>query len=134
MRTKVENKTAWSHIAISLALIALMLRVLVPPGFMIPNQADQRGFAIVLCTAQGAQTIELDQDAPSKDAPAPTRNDKHPCAFSAPAQALTPPQVAAIVAVVWASAPRPAIATMAAAPGRGLAAPPPPQTGPPLLI
>src|SRR3546814_9896108 len=90
------------------------------------------GFAITLCTGMGAVTAWVDKDGHThKEKPA-QESTGHPCTFSGFSAALDLPDLGAAVV-----APRPVqtallitrIAEVAI--GRGLAAPPPPPTGPP---
>jgi hypothetical protein len=47
----------------SLVLLALLVRALVPAGFMLaPAQGDPSGLSVVICSAQGPQAIVLDED------------------------------------------------------------------------
>lgn len=115
----------------TLAMLALVLKVAIPAGFMVEARAEA-GPAIVLCTAQGAVTIKASaahHGAP--DAPAQTKHDV-PCAFAGHGAAFVaaePLTVAAAEHAVYApSAPAPAAPVI---PGRGLSAPPLPARGPP---
>jgi hypothetical protein len=120
---------AWPRsVLMTLALLALAVRVLVPPGYMTPDRPTS-GFSLVICTDHGL--ITLDDDG--KQAPGKPKGDA-PCAF---AGGMAPP--APTVAVLtsfegWAPAPLRVEPRQDLAPGRGLAAPPPPAIGPPVLI
>jgi len=114
----------------ALAFLALAFAIVVPPGFMPASRADGQGLAIVICTGHGP--LQLD---PSPDHKAPPGKSKAgaACPFAAN---VTPPLLP-----VFGVGARPAtfgvvpVASVSPpAPGRGLAAPPPPATGPPLLI
>lgn len=141
MRAAANKMAMWARAALGLALIALALRVLVPSGFMVPAADQGVGFPIVLCTAQGVQTVVVDQEGqlaspdprPSGDH-SPASQPHHSCAFAGVAQALGAPQSLHIGLAGWTFAEHAFAAGTPAAPGRGLAAPPPPQTGPPLQI
>ncbi|WP_334160619.1 DUF2946 family protein [Phenylobacterium sp.] len=121
-----------------LACLAVVLKVLVPPGFMVAGPVHHTPFPLVLCTAQGMVTV--DAGAPSGEASDPDGQpggqpaDGAPCAFAAAAQFAPPPGLVAPDLVEFASfqaiAPRPLVHL---APGRGLAAPPLPARGPPNL-
>ena len=114
-----------------LAAFALAIRVLVPAGYM---PADGKGLQITLCTGDGMVAAWVDGEGNlHKGEKAPEGKGDHPCAFAgvgalaevgSPADALEPP---ALIAQVQPELPDHAF------PGRGLAAPPPPQTGPPLF-
>lgn len=116
--------------ALALIALALLLRVLVPAGFM---PAAGKGFAITLCTELGMTPAWVDEDGKvHKGKTGPDGTADHPCVFAGFGAALDTPGIAAVVAA-------PAIAIAATliafaetvAIGRGLAAPPPPATGPP---
>ncbi len=115
-----------------LALV-LLLRVLVPAGWM---PAQSGGFAVTLCI-DGARvaawidgdgrvhrvdTGKADKDMPGKDSP---------CAFAATGLPPLPALAAVVAERIAAVLLLPPLPTFAVAIGRGLAAPPPPATGPP---
>lgn len=118
--------------AIGLVLIAgaLLLRALIPAGWMPSADA---GRWVELCTAQGQITAFVDNQGTihREGAPGDDRAAEH-CAFAGiGAPALIPPMAGALA---HASVPAPLPLTGSirdAIPGRGLAAPPPPATGPP---
>ncbi|WP_374572956.1 hypothetical protein [Phenylobacterium sp.] len=128
--------TTLTRAAVALAMLAVAVRVLVPAGYM-PGRAGEA--AIVLCTGQGLQTVYLEKDAKGGPvAPADSHSGKgdthHPCAFASAAHIFSPHDLAPVVPSVWtADAPDLRVPAVVA-PGRGLAAPPPPATGPPLSI
>lgn len=114
----------------ALAFLALTFAILVPPGFMPTSDASGHGLAIVICTGHGP--LQLD---PSTDHKVPPGKSKAgaACPFAANVTPPLPPAVAVGVQ----PAPFGFVASAAIsyqAPGRGLAAPPPPSTGPPVLI
>jgi Protein of unknown function (DUF2946) len=132
------------------ALLAMAFKAFIPAGFMLaPAQHDQL-IAVVICTGDGTQTFFMDkqgqihQDRQSaqgeqkdkghdKDHEG-SKND-HPCAFAgqggfALAQ-MVPLQSQASIAYVPEA---PSVKIADQAPGRGLAAPPPPATASPILI
>jgi hypothetical protein len=114
-----------------LAVLALAIRILVPAGYM---PADGKGLQITLCTGDGMVAAWVDgQGNLHKGEKAPEGKGDHPCAFAgvgalaeagSPADALEPP---ALISHAQPARPDRAV------PGRGLAAPPPRQTGPPLF-
>ena len=118
------------RIALAFVVLALLLRVMVPAGWM-PN-ASARGYAITLCTGMGAVSAWVDGDGRiHKSRPGENRPD-HPCVFSGFGAAVHLPSLSAIaIASPLAQAMPVPIAQTAVAIGRGLAAPPPPPTGPP---
>ena len=68
----------------SLLLLALLLRVAVPVGFMLtPSSADAHGLTLVICTAHGQQTMTLEDDG---DPVSPASKAGHEtCPFAASA-------------------------------------------------
>jgi hypothetical protein len=113
---------------LALSLLALVIRVGVPPGFM----ADPTGGAgLVLCTGHGpAQSGPI---KPGDQGKAAAASDM-PCAFAGQAAAPAPEAIGPPKSVTWRAAHAGAVAWRDQAPGRGLAAPPPPALGPPTLI
>ena len=107
-----------------MALLALILHVLTPPGFMLT--ARPAGPAIVICTGHGSWTVPSPAKAPIK-----TSHADGACAFAGHGVASAPPPVAAVSSAAHAPAPVASLAIADLAPGRGLAAPPPPSQGPP---
>jgi hypothetical protein len=112
------------------ALLALALKVLAPPGYMLAAGA-LGGVKVVLCTADGAVEMTLGGEEPHEN----KAKAEHPCVFAVSAAPFTP------TPGVWIRAPAAPFALARAptkardlAPGRGLAAPPPPATAPPILI
>jgi len=125
----------FARVALAMAVMAVALRVLVPAGYMPGGPGES---AIVLCTAQGLQSVVVDHAARGPSNPADDRSGEpktdHPCAFAGLAQAFAPTSPAAFTPAGWTVAAAPQARAPDAAPGRGLAAPPPPATGPPLEI
>lgn len=95
-----HNATAWRYAAI-VALVALLVRALVPVGWM-PAGASTQGAEIVICTLSGMKHIAVD-DQTSGD-PQKHSESQAPCAFAAMAS-LAPPvsqQVFVAPRDVWA--------------------------------
>lgn len=118
------------HIALALLGLALAVRVLVPAGWM---PAKGQGFAITICTGTGMETGWVDSDGTlHKKAAVQQGADPH-CAFAGLGVAMLGGDVPVTVAPM-----RPALAPATvqalASIGQGLAAPPPPATGPPVTI
>jgi len=123
-------------LTVVLLACALAMRMLVPSGFMLTPAADGALPMITVCTGQGAMTMPMPADmhhaAPDDGAPHQDKAPDHPCAFAAASAAVD-------LAALWHPvAPAPADAAAPPSfhafirPGLGLAAPPPPKTGPPL--
>jgi hypothetical protein len=117
----------WRRLCMTLAVLALALKVAVPAGYMVDTTTGGAP-AIVLCTAQGAVTVKTPGD---HHAPASSTHDA-PCAFAGHGAAFVaaPPATVAVVERVAYAPFVPAPAALAA-PGRGLSAPPLPARGPP---
>ena len=122
----------------SRALVALLLAVLlagrlvVPTGWM-PVRTDSGGFSIMLCSGTGPTEGWIDSAGQLHKGhkPAGQSESKDPCPFGAITAALTLPVVAALAPLAPLALAVPALPLRTVAVGRGLAAPPPPATGPP---
>ncbi len=126
-------------LTVAILLAALLLRIAVPQGWMPVRLAD--GWRIMLCPGSGAMPApdgtahaQMMAMPGMKPMPAGQHHDaaEHPCAFSALAMALAEPAVPVVPAPMALAATWLATIGRAVAIGRGLAAPPPPATGPPL--
>jgi len=121
------------HIPLALIGFALLLRIIVPAGWMPTTGADG-AIRISICTGMGAETAYIDRDGKvHKEAPSGTHHDPQPCGFGALGLGLnSAPGPTLILPFIAAAAVELAILQTAAI-GHGLAAPPPPSTGPPSL-
>jgi len=120
--------TLRGNAALALIAFALLLRVLIPAGFM---PAAGQGFAITLCTSMGAIPAWVDAKGNvHKGKPATDKQDKQPCPFAAFGVAMAMPGAADAGILSVAAFALPSLFRTVAI-GRGLAAPPPPPTGPP---
>src|SRR4051812_974904 len=115
------------------ALLALVLQLMFPAGFMVADRGQAHGLPIVICPAQGSFTVEWNAaaspDAHKSKAPAKSMAGCPFAGHAAASDVPAPLAIAAPVAFVAFTAPSRAYAVF---PGRGLAAPPPPPIGPPL--
>lgn len=135
--TSNDLVTPWRGIALILATFAIALKLMIPAGFMAAPAGSALAFALVICTDQGLGELKTltpggaDRHSPDK---APAAHDK-PCVFAGHGAALSPPLAMATAATI-AYAPVAILPEFRAdlAPGRGLAAPPPPSRGPPTLL
>jgi hypothetical protein len=115
--------------ALALLMLALALRLLVPAGFM---PVSGQGYMVTLCTGSGAIRAFVDERGEGRDgSPASRPGFEQPCSFAGLATALDLPPAAASVVPALAFGPAAAMLMTVVAIGRGLAAPPPPPTGPP---
>jgi hypothetical protein len=109
-----------------LALLALTINALSPPGFMMSR--GQGGPAIVICTGHGPATLPGHGDGPGH-----TTGHQQVCPFAGHGLASSPPPLAVIARDRFAREAIVATAGTDLAPGRGLAAPPPPSQAPPIV-
>lgn len=118
----------WRDVALTFVVLALVMRVAIPPGMMAGPAAS--GFPIVVCTGHGPLVIG---EVGGPKAP-PHKTSDAPCAFAAAAAAATPPVPAVVSQPLTIVVERSAVQFAAdLAPGRGLAAPPPPSHAPPTV-
>lgn len=135
------------RISLTLAMLAVALKVLVPGGFMAAAPAaNALPFALVICTGQGPMTLAsgevlADQGkapggkAPSGKTPDGKTGHDSPCAFAGHGAGVAPPSLIATAAVTFVAYRAPQQRPLTdLAPGRGLAAPPLPARGPPILL
>lgn len=115
-----------------LVVATLMLRALVPTGWM-PSAAP--GEIITLCTGGGMVSGWVDAAGKLHTEKQPgTQMADQACAFAGLAMVADVPAASAVSPVVFAMARLVTPIDYDVAIGRGLAAPPPPATGPPRLI
>ena len=127
MLGRLRGDDALRRWAVGLALLALALQGLTPPGFMVAREAGRA--TITICTGHGAAQSIVDLSGhPAK--PAQSKPDA-PCAFAGHGVVTAPPIAALLASPIAAPNPLPMVARFDLAPGRGLAAPPPPSQGPP---
>ena len=126
------------HVCLTLATLAIALKVLIPPGFMTGPPTNNLPFALVLCTGQGAMVVAPGDALPGHGdqdkAPASNSHDS-PCVFAGHGLGAPPPSLidAGVVEfVAYEYRPQAAVADLA--PGRGLTGPPLPARGPPALL
>ncbi len=113
---------------IALAALALTVQFLVPQGYMV--SADRGSPGLVICTGHGPLRLFDKHQTPGKS---PKSSDA-PCAFAAHATATPPPAAATLMTVSFEYVGRAVTPTFDLAPGRGLAAPPPPSHAPPATL
>lgn len=128
----------------AIALLALLVRAVVPAGYMLAHAGTGEGRYLTVEMCEGhapARVIDLDTGmlVDASQLPGNTQSEggddgkTAPCVFAAAAP-LAPPLLAA-EAVQFAAAYNVEFAARPdVRPGRGIAAPPPPATGPPSAI
>ena len=131
----MRERSGWRGTLVALSLFALTLRLLIPAGFM-PGKS--LSMPIVVCTGQGpmlmTMNVAMDPDHRSEPGQTPSHGSGHSCDFAslgAPALFATPivaSMAPTVVADDGITTPRPQTA-----PGRGIAAPPPPSHAPPTI-
>lgn len=128
----------WRHVFLTLATLALALKVLVPSGMMVSAEPrNELPIPIVLCTALGAVSIEPGAPLSGHGDQDQSEKAKHeaPCVFAghgvgAPASLagdLDRVEFAAYAAAAPLLAP-------SVSPGRGVSGPPLPPRGPPAQL
>jgi len=138
MRSLLDS-SRYRGLAVALLVCALAMRMLVPSGFMI---APGQGVTLILCPGQGAMPMAMPHDMAGMAMPGHDMGkhpgDKHqdkgdnlPCAFSPVGATANLVSVAHPVPPRAVAATAPTLFRIFAQPGLGLAAPPPPKTGPP---
>ncbi len=135
----MRHKSAvFAQAFITLALLAMVVRGLVPQGYMLAAPQTGHLLSIQICSGHGQTNAHLDlktgaiieDGAHGKSDSGKTQKAYAPCVFAAVAHLAVP--VTHSIAVGLREAIRPALfAALAVAPGLGLAAPPPWSTGPP---
>ena len=119
---------------LTLAVLAVAIRVLIPSGFMVRAEADG-GFPLIICTGQGEMVVAATLLGDPHKAPADSDRHDSPCAFAGHGVAAEPPVITDVRPVVFtAFTPLAPSLHRDLTPGRGLAAPPLPARGPPPTI
>jgi hypothetical protein len=123
----------------AIALLAMLVRAVVPAGYMLA-QADTgqgRFLTVEMCEGHAARVIDLDTgkqvDLSKLPGKADDTSKDAPCVFASTASAATPVEVVELVEFV-ATQDVGFFVDRSIRPGRGIAAPPPPSTGPPSTI
>jgi hypothetical protein len=140
MRPRAHFSIVPRKLAFVLAALALALQALVPAGFMLAKAPTSGGIEITLCTSSGTVTAFLNdkgQIVRDADDGAPSDHDNERsdpmCGFAAQGVAGLAHHEPIVVSEGFGLTPAQKLHEHDdLAPGRGLAAPPPPKTGPPL--
>ncbi len=131
MRAVADNLKRWRAAGSALLLVALWLKLLVPAGWMPGTSLAQ---PVVICTGQGPMPVMMvmNHDREHRPADAPAKHGDQPCAFTALGAAALTSDLPVVAPLPPQTIDRPAAAHKVGAPGRGLAAPPPPSRAPPV--
>jgi hypothetical protein len=121
-----------NRIALFVILCALAVRMTIPAGWM---PSAERSFAVTVCAGVNMSTVWVDTKGKiHKTDPAKHKATGHePCAFAGMAMAADTPTSIAELSLSPGFDDIAAISPIPASIGKGLAAPPPPSTGPPVL-
>lgn len=127
------------HALLALAMFACVLRGFVPQGYMVQSGARPGEVVIAFCSEHGngqaAFDLETGAVRPLGDADDDEPNEStSPCVFAQAAVAAPPLTAAAVSAPIGAIVAAHDGRVASVAIGRGLAAPPPPARGPPILL
>lgn len=124
--TTSRSLTRW------VAMLAILLKLVLAPGTMLAA-TPSGGLTVTLCTSDGLASGWIDVDGTlHRDAPGKQHHTDSPCAFSALSAAALGPALV-LLPVPPAQTVQPDT-TLEPRPGTGLAAPPPPATGPPAIL
>ncbi|MFN7606169.1 MAG: DUF2946 family protein [Hyphomonadaceae bacterium] len=126
-------------------LLAIAIKVAIPVGYMVAPQALAAGLTpIVLCTSDGNVTAFMDEggqivthgeEALANDHQGlPSDHEGSKCAFAGQGVPLAAPQAASMPVLFEDVVSVATIQQSFVASGLGLAAPPPPKTGPPIQV
>ena len=124
------RKPAYLALLLSFALLA---KALIPAGWL---PSDKGAFEITVCTGMGTDSLWLDHDGNlHKQKPASTHDEAgaEPCPYAALVAVANLPDMATVPTRFRAETDLIEMRLPTATIGRGLAAPPPPSTGPPQL-
>ena len=120
------------RLAAVLVVLTLAVRAIVPSGYMVAS--GPKSISVYICAEANGMaktvTIPIDSELPTKGHDSDKQSD---CAFAGMAAAVDLPAAVDAELGVIAGHFVPRI-HMSSSPGRGLAAPPPFATGPPILI
>ena len=125
-----QSGSTW---AMPLILCALLMRMVIPAGWM--PTVDSAGYTrITICADAGRQDAWIDASGDlHKSDPGTQKHSQQPCVFAGLGAALAMPILGALDLPLAVNATACLLICALVAIGRGLAAPPPPATGPPTL-
>ena len=125
----IGSRLIGERLAALFAALALVVQILVPPGYMVARLGDAP--TIVPCTGHGPM-MAMGQGGSRSDH-APATDQGHVCVFAGHGGLAPAPTVMALVEARISYLAPPSLLVRDLRPGRGLAAPPPPPRGPPDL-
>ncbi len=140
MLTSTRLRTGPFRLLMVFALIAMAVRAAVPVGFMLSADPD-RWIVVTMCSGAGPMQMALNLDTGEHregDAPHPDEQGEAahhaPCVFAAAATPAPPASVAILAPPIQIFAEAARVFPESVSIGRGLAAPPPWATGPPIHL
>lgn len=134
MRAVRRSSEGLRHVFLTLAAFALLVKILVPTGWMVGPRSEALPFPIVICTGDGMMTLAAGEIPPDQDgqhAPGDSSAKHAPCAFAGQGSALAAPLVVAVADVVFGYAAPSATTPAPYRSGPGITGPPLPARGPP---
>lgn len=143
MGNKARANQFVTKVASAMIAMALAMRILIPAGFMVGNAQNLAdGIPIVLCTAQGNidaimnedGSIETKSHSDDKSHDAGIEKSHQNCAFAFSNHHVSIASSVFVPAFFVNSEASHIISEAKPMVGKGLAAPPPPKTGPPSII
>lgn len=130
---RMKQRTVARDAFVALSCLALAMTLLFPPGLM---PGPRWSMPVVICGGHGPLALAIpgrDDDARRQPVRMPTGSN-HACPFAASVTTPFVPDFAPVAVVsVTVDAVVRATGPSAAAPGRGMAAPPPPSHAPPVV-
>jgi hypothetical protein len=130
-----HGRTGFSQVLAALAFIAIAVPALIPSGYMVGPANDGRILPIVLCSGHEAfldlTTGQLVEGGAPIEDDGRSQQTNAPCVFAVSAHFATP-EAAGEFVVAQLYVEQAPVTRPVSVPGRGLAAPPPWATGPPL--
>lgn len=140
MSSFTRLRTGQFRLLMALALIAIAIRAVVPVGFMLSASPD-RWIVVTMCSGAGPMQMALNlETGEHREGEAPSHEDPSkavhhaPCVFAAAATPAPPASVAILAPPIEIFAEATRTFPESVSVGRGLAAPPPWATGPPLHL
>ena len=134
-----------ARFGVALAICAMALRIAIPSGYMLDQPSGVNGLpALVICSGQGALEVmnsanaalddlrQIIGDQDKKDGGKGAT--QHGCAFAGHSTPVHAPVLQSLAAPAFAPFVQTASTPVHQRPGLGLAAPPPPKTGPPSIV
>ena len=140
LRGASQSSRGMARALAAFALVAMLVRAIVPAGYMFAPVQDGRLITVTLCSAHGGAEVVMDLTtgaivdsgkANGDPDPSEDRRTDAPCVFATVAHMAAPDSPSSLP-LAYRIATTEIRNSIASTPGRGLAAPPPFSTGPPI--